>query len=162
MCEFLPSPLTRAESDALIDRIEQGFELLGFGLWAVEVPGATPCIGYVGLSMPGFTAHFTPAVEVGWRLDALHWGRGYATEAAREALRFAFEEVELDEVVSFTVRDNHRSRAVMERLGMTNDPSDDFDHPRLPEGDRLRPHVLYRARSAEWASGPPRRGSVSP
>ena len=100
----------------------------------------------MGLAVPAFEAHFTPAVEVGWRLAAEHWSRGYATEAARAALDYGFTTAGLDEIVSFTVPANSRSRAVMERLGMTHDPADDFDHPRIEPGHPLRRHVLYRKR----------------
>ncbi len=138
--------LSRAESDALADRIAAHFAEHGFGLWAVEAPGVAEFAGFVGLSTPRFAGHFTPCVEVGWRLDADHWGRGWATEAARAALRFGFEEVGLTEIVSFTTRENWASRAVMLRLGMTHDARDDFEHPALGAGDPLRPHVLYRLR----------------
>ena len=148
--EFLPAQLTRAESDAFVDRIEAGFEQNGFGLWAVEVPGDSPFVGFVGLSRPSFDAHFTPAVEVGWRLAAAHWGNGYATEGGRAALAFGFEVLALDEIVSFTVAANNRSRAVMERLGLSREPADEFDHPVLPLGSPLRAHVLYRIRREEW------------
>ena len=143
--EHLPAPLTRAESDAMIARIGEHWGANGFGLWAVEIPGSMAFAGYVGLARPRFEARFTPCVEVGWRLDAAAWGRGYATEAARAALRFGFEAVGLAEIVSFTVPANRRSVSVMVKLGMTRDPRDDFDHPLLPEGHRLRRHVLYRA-----------------
>ena len=142
--EYLPGPLSREESDALIARIETRFEEHGFGLWAVEVAGVAPLIGFIGLSVPRFEAAFTPCVEIGWRLAAEHWGRGYATEGAQAAARFGFEQVGLPDIVSFTVPDNVRSRRVMEKIGMTHDPADDFDHPLLPEGHRLRRHVLYR------------------
>lgn len=146
--EHFPGTMTRAESDAHVDAIAEHFATRGYGLWAVEVPGEAEFIGFVGLSVPRFQAHFTPAVEVGWRLAAEWWGRGYATEAAREAVRFGFEDAGLDEIVSFTAPMNERSRAVMRRLGMTRDPADDFDHPALPAGHRLRRHVLYRLRRA--------------
>lgn len=142
--EYLPAPLARDESDRLADRIESLFAERKFGLWAVEVLQAVPFAGFVGLSVPKFEAHFTPCVEIGWRLAAEHWGRGYATEAARAALDFAFDTLRLPEVVSFTVPENVRSRRVMEKIGMTHDPADDFDHPVLPPGHRLRRHVLYR------------------
>jgi RimJ/RimL family protein N-acetyltransferase len=141
-----PAPLSRAASDALALRERARLAARGWGLWAVEAPEAAPFVGFVGLAEPGFEAHFTPAVEVGWRLAREHWGRGYATEAARAALAFAFAELGLDEVVSFTSPLNVRSRRVMERLGMAHAPDDDFDHPRLPEGHPLRRHVLYRLR----------------
>ena len=140
----MPALLDRRDSDALATRIREQFEQRGFGLWAVEVPGEAPFIGYVGLSVPRFTAHFTPCVEIGWRLARPHWDRGYATEAARATLAFGFENVGLQEIVSFTVPANVRSIAVMQRIGMTHDPADDFDHPSLPVGHSLRRHVLYR------------------
>lgn len=142
--EHFPGTLGREASDVMVSRIEGHFVEHGYGLWAVEVVDGPPFVGFVGLQRVPFEAHFTPAVEVGWRLAAEHWGHGYATEAAREALRYAFAEAGLREVVSMTVPGNLRSRAVMERLGMARDPQDDFDNPRLPEGDPLRRHVLYR------------------
>jgi RimJ/RimL family protein N-acetyltransferase len=145
--EHFPSVLARAESDAAVDRIEAHFERHGFGLWAVEVPDQTPFIGFVGLAVPAFHAHFTPCVEVGWRLAGDSWGRGYATEAARAALTFGFGLLALEEIVSMTVPDNERSRRVMERLGMTHDPADDFDHPSQPDHRR---HVLYRLQAASF------------
>jgi RimJ/RimL family protein N-acetyltransferase len=138
-------PLDRSESDAFVDRIEGHFQRHGFGFWAVEAPGVAPFVGLVGLAIPSFEAHFTPCVEIGWRLAPEHWGLGYATEAARAALGFGFETLGLSEIVAFTVPANQRSRAVMERLGMTHTPADDFLHPMLPAGHPLQPHVLYRA-----------------
>jgi RimJ/RimL family protein N-acetyltransferase len=146
--EFFRSPLNRAESDAMVDRIEKHFGEHGFSLWAIEVPDVAPFIGFAGLSVARFSAPFTPCVEVGWRLAFAHWGHGYATEAARLALCYGFETHGLSEVVSFTSVTNHRSRAVMERLGMRRDPAEDFDYPSLPERHPLRRHVLYRLRSA--------------
>lgn len=144
-----PAPLGRQQSDALAARIDKHFEEHGFGLWAVEVSGGEPCIGFVGLAVPGFGAHFTPCVELGWRLDPAFWNRGLATEAGRAAIDFAFREVGLEELVSFTVPANKASRRVMEKLGMHHAPADDFEHPALPPGHPLRPHVLYRV-----AAGP--------
>jgi RimJ/RimL family protein N-acetyltransferase len=141
---LMPALLDRRESDALATRIREQFEERGFGLWAVEVPGEAPFIGFVGLSVPRFAAAFTPCVEVGWRLARAHWGRGYATEAAGASVAFGFERVGLEEIVSFTAPANIRSIAVMERLGMTHDPADDFDHPSFPVGHPLQRHVLYR------------------
>jgi RimJ/RimL family protein N-acetyltransferase len=151
--EHFPGTMTRAESDAHADRIEEHFAQHGFGLWAVEAPGEVEFAGFVGLAVPRFDVHFTPAVEVGWRLAAEWWGRGYATEAAHEAVRFGFTEAGLAEIVSFTAPANEPSRAVMRRIGMTHDPADDFDHPALPPGHRLRRHVLYRLTRADWAAG---------
>ena len=148
VAEFLPAALTGGASDALAARIQAHFEAHGFGLWAVEAPGVAPFLGFTGLSIPGFQAPFTPCVEIGWRLAARFWGRGYATEAARAALAFGFESLRLPEIVSFTVPGNLRSQRVMEKIGMRRDPDDDFDHPALPEGHPLRRHVLYRVRAA--------------
>ena len=142
--EHFPSLLSAAESDAMLARICAHFEIHGFGLWALELPGVTALAGFVGLAVPAFEAAFTPCVEIGWRLLPEYWGLGYASEAAACACRYGFDTLGLDEIVSFTVPANTRSRAVMERLGMTHDPLDDFDHPRLPPGDRLSRHVLYR------------------
>jgi RimJ/RimL family protein N-acetyltransferase len=141
---YLPGPLSREASDALAARIEAGFELHGFGLWAVEAPGIAPFIGFTGFAVPRFGAHFTPAVEIGWRIGVEYQNRGYATEAARAALAYGFGTLGLDEVVSFTVPANRASRRVMEKVGMTHDPADDFDHPLLGPGHPLRRHVLYR------------------
>jgi ribosomal-protein-alanine N-acetyltransferase len=138
--------LTAEESDAFVDRIEHQFEQHGWGLWAVEVVGNGAFAGFVGLWPATFEAHFTPAVEVGWRLAHEHWGRGYATEGAQGALAYGFDVLGLEEIVSFTSVANTRSRRVMERLGMRNDPADDFDHPSIAAGHRLRRHVLYRLR----------------
>lgn len=142
--QFLPSVLSRAESDTLVARIQDGFRRHGFGWWAVEVVSSQQFAGFVGLHVPAFEAPFTPCVEIGWRLAAEHWGHGYATEGASAALGHGFGPRALGEIVSFTVPANLRSRAVMERLGMTRDPGEDFDHPRLPAGHPLRRHVLYR------------------
>lgn len=142
--EHFPETLRRGQSDELVEKIEAGFEANGFGLWAVEVRVTGEFVGFTGLDVPGFEAHFTPAVEVGWRLARSAWGNGYATEAARGALAFGFEELGLKEIVSFTTPANRRSRAVMERLGMSHDPQDDFEHPGLPVGHPQRGHVLYR------------------
>lgn len=147
--EFLPAA-SRADIDAFIQRIKAHFAEHGFGWWAVEVPGVAPFIGYVGLTVPRFEAPFMPAIEIGWRLASAHWGKGYATEGAKAALEFGFSQLGFDEIVSFTVPANTRSRRVMERLGMTHDPAEDFDHPRLPEGHALRRHVLYRLGRARW------------
>jgi len=147
--EYLPGPFSRADSDALVARCRDHFDRHGFGPWAVEIPGVVSFAGFIGLSIPTFEAHFTPCVEVGWRLARECWGAGYATEGAVAALKAGFEQLGLEEIVSFTVPENRRSRAVMERLGMRRNPGDDFDHPSLPEGHMLRPHVLYRIRGVD-------------
>jgi RimJ/RimL family protein N-acetyltransferase len=149
--EYFPATLTREESDAGIDRVEAHFACHGFGVWAAELRGTGELIGFIGLNLPEFEAPFTSqstaAVEIGWRLAAEHWGKGLATEGARAALHDAFTELRLQEVVSFTTVNNQRSRRVMEKLGMTRNPADDFDHPAVPEGHPLRRHVLYRLRN---------------
>jgi RimJ/RimL family protein N-acetyltransferase len=153
--EFFPAPLTRAESDRLVrERIVPHFARRGYGLWAVEVPGVTAFAGFVGLLEQTFPAWFTPCVEVGWRLDARHWGRGYATEGARAAVAYGFEVAGLDEIVSMTAMANVRSIAVMRRLGMA--PAGEFEHPNVPAGHPLRAHVLYRLRNDEE---PPQRAA---
>lgn len=142
--EFYPAPLTREQSDAAVDRIEAHFARHGFGLWAAEFRASGRFLGYIGLAVPPFHAHFTPCVEIGWRLAADYWGHGLATEGAHAVLHHAFHQLSLPEVVSFTTPANLRSIRVMEKLGMTRNPADDFDHPNLPEGLPLRRHVLYR------------------
>jgi len=152
--EFFPGMLTRDESEALVGRLRQHWKERGLGLWAVEVRGGAPCIGFVGLMVPKFKAHFTPCVEIGWRLAAEHWGRGFATEGARAALAFGFEELHLVEIVSFTTVANQRSRRVMERLGMSRNPADDFERESIPVGHPVRPHVLYRLTREAWVGCP--------
>jgi RimJ/RimL family protein N-acetyltransferase len=147
--EYLSAPLTRAESDGFADEIEARFTRDGYGLWAVEPltgPDAGTFAGFVGLNPVRPNLPPAPAVEVGWRLARHTWGRGYATEGGEASIRFGFERVRLEEIVSFTSVGNIRSRAVMERLGMTHDPADDFIHPDLAAGDPLREHVLFRIR----------------
>jgi ribosomal-protein-alanine N-acetyltransferase len=152
--EFLSRRLSRDESDASAARIRTGIEKRGFGFWAVEVKEpaerAVPFIGFVGLSIPSFEAHFTPCVEIGWRLAKEHWGFGYATEAAAASLGYAFEKLTLQQIVAFTVPLNKRSIRVMERIGMTRDCAGDFEHPKLPPGHPLRQHVLYRVNRTDW------------
>lgn len=144
---MLGPPMSRAQSDAMIERVEAHFDEHGFGFWCVEAVGTPwPCVGLVGLAVARFDAPFTPCVEIGWRIARPAWGLGYAPEAARAALAFAWETLGLDEVVSFTAEINERSRRVMDKIGLVRDPGGDFAHPRLVEGDPLRPHVLYRGR----------------
>ncbi|RJG14305.1 N-acetyltransferase [Pseudomonas cavernicola] len=148
--EYFPACLTRAQSDALAARIQAHFDQHGFGLWALERQDSGAFIGFTGLLQVGFTAAFTPAVEIGWRLAREHWGQGFAREAAQAALACGFARLQLAELVSFTVPANRRSRAVMAALGMQHDPQDDFDHPTLPLGHPLRRHVLYRLNREQW------------
>jgi RimJ/RimL family protein N-acetyltransferase len=144
--EFYPSVLNREESDANAAVYVTHWERYGFGRWTIVVPGVTEFAGIVGPMYVPFEAAFTPAVEIGWRLAQSCWGQGYATEAARAGCEFCFGALGLSEILAFTVPNNVRSRRVMERLGMTHSPVDDFDNPMLPEGHPMRRHVLYRLR----------------
>ena len=142
--EHFPSTMARKESDALADRFHAGIDERGWGIWVAERKEDGEFIGFIGLAPVSFQAEFTPAVEIGWRLDRPYWGHGYATEGARACLDYAFRTPGLDRVVSFTAFTNRRSEAVMVRIGMRR--VGEFDHPRLPEGHHLRRHVLYEVR----------------
>jgi RimJ/RimL family protein N-acetyltransferase len=142
--EFFPAKLTPEETDQLIDRIEQHFDSHDFGIYAAELIETGKFIGFIGLNIPRFEASFMPAVEIGWRLAHTHWGKGLATEGARAVVQHAFQNLKLPSLVSFTTAANLRSRRVMENIGMVHDPASDFDHPDLPAGHPLHPHVLYR------------------
>jgi len=142
--EHYVAPWTEAETDAFIERNNARFAEQGFGQWIVEVRGETEFAGYVGMTIATFDAPFTPAPEIGWRLAHDYWGHGYATEAARAVLDCGYRELGFDEIVAFTTTGNLRSQRVMEKLGMTRDPADDFDHPNVPVGHPIRRHVLYR------------------
>jgi ribosomal-protein-alanine N-acetyltransferase len=142
--QHFPSTLTREQSDALVARIRRGFAEDGYGLWALEVRKTGEFIGFTGLALQTFPAPFNPSVEVGWRLQRSAWSHGYASEAARVALGVGFDDFGLDEIVSMTAVTNLRSQRVMERIGMTRDPADDFLHPNVADGHRVQPHVLYR------------------
>jgi ribosomal-protein-alanine N-acetyltransferase len=149
--EFQPGILSREQSDQLVDRIEAHIRQRGFGLYAAELRKEHRFIGFIGLSVPTFQAAFTPCVEIGWRLAADTWGQGLATEGGHSVVRHSFEVLGLKEIVSFTATINTRSQRVMQKLGMTRDPAEDFDHPKLPEGHPLRRHVLYRLQRSAWA-----------
>lgn len=153
------APLSRHESDDLIDEIEARFDQHGFGLWAVERTHDRRLLGFTGLAISDFDAPFCPAVDIGWTLARDAWGHGYATEGATATLDYAFGGLHLDEVVAHTTNLNERSRAVMRRLGMTHDPADDFDGPWYPVGHPRRRFVLYRITSRDWRE---RRPSRSP
>jgi RimJ/RimL family protein N-acetyltransferase len=142
--EFFPGRLSREATEERVDRIEAHFIEHGFGLWAVEIVGITPFAGMLGLAVPPFQTAFTPCVEVAWRLQREHWNRGYATEGGTAALEFGFGALGLKEVLSYTVPANLASRRVMEKIGMTHSPAEDFDHPLVPDGHPLKRHVLYR------------------
>lgn len=147
--KFYPEPLSRSESDAMANRCRSLIAERGWGLWAVEKKDTHEFIGYVGLHVPASELPISPCVEVGWRLAAEHWGKGFATEAARGALRTGFESLALLEIVSFTSIGNLRSRAVMERLGMRQ-TDESFEHPAIPVGSALRKHCLYRLSRDQW------------
>ncbi|MGA8304950.1 MAG: GNAT family N-acetyltransferase [Candidatus Acidiferrales bacterium] len=148
--EYLGGTMSRDRSDEVADRIEAHFRAHGFGLCAAELAESGEFIGFIGLAVPNFEAAFTPCVEIGWRLAAEYWGAGLATEGTREIVRYAFEELGLPELVSLTAIGNERSRRVMAKLGMTHDAAENFDHPRLPAGDPLCRHVLYRLTREKW------------
>ena len=148
---FFPAPLTRAESDAMVDRCEAYIAERGWGFWAVETKATSEFIGMAGLHVTAPELPFSPCVEIGWRLAEKHWGKGFATEAARGALRVGFERLGVPEIVSFTAVNNVRSRAVMERLGML-EAQDTFDHPAIPLGHALCKHCLYRCSRERWLS----------
>lgn len=147
--EFFPAPLDRAASDAMADRCQSLISERGWGLWAVETKAVDEFIGFVGLHTPGPELLCFPCVEVGWRLAFPHWGKGFATEAAKGALRVGFEQLGLAEIVSYTAVCNNRSRAVMERLHMQKEAKP-FEHPSVPVGSRLREHCLYRLSREQW------------
>lgn len=144
--EFFPTILTVENSDKFARENQHSLDNSGIGLFAVEVKNGEPFIGFIGLAIPKFTAHFTPCVEIGWRLAFPHWGKGYATEGANAILKYAFNIIGLQEIVSFTSTVNRRSQAVMRKIGMVNNPSDNFLHPSslIPDGNILKKHVLYR------------------
>jgi ribosomal-protein-alanine N-acetyltransferase len=150
--EFFEKTLTRAETETLIARIERGFRERGYGLWALELPGEAKLAGFVGIIDVDSRLPCAPAVEIGWRLGREFWGRGLASEAARRVVEHSFGQLRLDSLVATTSVPNARSRAVMERLGMTRDPAEDFIHPGLPAGHALGPHVLYRLAAGDWAA----------
>ncbi len=148
--EHFPAPLTRSASDAHIEEMKRRFARGEPSLWAVEVTDSGTFVGFTGLFAPSFDASFTPCVEVGWRFARDAWGKGYATEAAAAAITFGFDEHGLDEILSFATTTNLPSQRVMQRLGMTHDPADDFDHPRVDPASPLCRHVLYRLTRAAW------------
>jgi RimJ/RimL family protein N-acetyltransferase len=142
--EHLPPMSSRAESDAMADRFESLIHERGWGLWALELKQSGQFIGFVGLHVPAPELPFSPAVEIGWRLAPDHWGKGLASEAARQAIHVGFTQLDLREIVSYTTLGNLRSQAVMKRLGMQR--AGEFEHPRLPLDSPLRAHCLYRLR----------------
>jgi RimJ/RimL family protein N-acetyltransferase len=142
--EFFPASLSQDETAAMIQLIQERSMKNGFCFWAAELKSTGEFIGFIGLNIPGMETHFTPCVEIGWRIDFKFWGKGYAPEGALACLKYGFSTLNLNEIVSFTTVNNLKSRRVMEKIGMTYDPQGDFDHPKVQEGHPLRRHVLYR------------------
>lgn len=157
---YFAAPLTRAESDAWAGGQQEHIDAHGWGFWAVERRDAPGCIGAVGLKHVPWKAAFTPAVEIGWRIAPACQGQGYAEEAARLSLDAGFGPVGLSGIVAFTVPANEASRRLMEKLGMS--AAGTFEHPRLPEGHHLRPHLLYRLTREAWTRGARRAGGHRP
>lgn len=151
--EYFPVLQDLEKTKQLINKFTQHFEEHGYTFYAVELKEDHTFIGFVGLSMASFEAHFTPAIEIGWRIASKYWGKGYATEAAQAVLHYAFTQLNLDEVVSFTVEDNTRSWRVMEKIGLRRSEADNFDHPNVDKDSPLRRHVLYRLRKDNYFSG---------
>ncbi len=147
--EHFPARLDRERSDALALRFKAMIDDRGWGVWALERKAGGEFIGFVGLNIPSDELPFSPCVEIAWRLAQGYWHQGYASEAARVALRFGFVELDLEEIVAFTSLGNLRSQAVMARLGMRRSP-ENFQHPALPEGHPLREHCLYRLARGDW------------
>lgn len=148
--QYYPSTLSLAETKTYIEKITAHLKQHGFGLYACALQDTNEFIGYVGLNIPSFNAHFTPCVEIGWRIAFQHWGKGYAPEAARAVLKIGFENFNLNKIVSFTAKQNMRSRRVMEKLGMEHNPAEDFHHPNLPPDHALSLHALYRLKKSDW------------
>jgi len=144
VCKFLPTTLSKLESNSLATKIITDLDKYGFGLFAIKRKDTKTFIGFTGLNIPGFWAHFMPAVEIGWRLAYNHWGQGFATEAAIAVRNYAFNELKLKELASFTTIHNHRSEKIMQKIGMTHNEADNFNHPKLPKSHPLSPHILYR------------------
>jgi 3-dehydroquinate dehydratase/shikimate dehydrogenase len=148
--EYFPGLQTREESDASVSLISNHIEKFGWGLWAASLAETGEFIGFIGLNNVPLQVKFVPAVEIGWRLAFKYWEKGYATEGALACLRYGFETLKLNEIVSYASAENARSRAVMQKIGMHRESEDDFNHPNLPEGHPLRLHVLYRLERDEW------------
>lgn len=153
--QYFPEPMSRENSEQLVRRCIAKQEQDGFCMAPIEVKATGEFLGLVGLNRPTYAAPlpFDPCVEIGWRMKQTAWGKGYATEAAREWLRFGFETIGLDEIVAFTIPTNLPSRKVMERIGMTQDLEGDFLHPSLEPDHPIARHVLYRLSSASWLAG---------
>ena len=141
---FYPNLLSRKESDNFVCKASSQIDENGYSFWAIELKESSKLIGTMGIADVHFKEHFTPAVEIAWRLASQYWGFGYATEAAKAVFDYGYKELNLKEIVSFTVPENKRSIRVMEKIGLSRDPQRDFYHPKLPREHRLSRHVLYR------------------
>ena len=153
---YFSSRLTREESDASVARFIRMYTLDGYGFMATELRETDEFIGLLGIQRMSFLlpGHSAPAVEIGWRFNEKSWGKGLATEGARACLDLAFGQFRLPEVVAFTTPANLPSRRVMEKLGMTRNPDDDFDDPRIPADNPCQRHVLYRIQKSDWRLSP--------
>lgn len=151
--EYFPKLLNREEVRAMITRLEKHFDEKGFGLFCAELKSTHECVGFVGMQVPAFDTHFSPCVEIGWRLSHKVWGQGLAGEGAKRVLEFAFKDLKMKEVLALASKINARSRRVMEKLGMHYVPEYDFEHPRLEPGSAIRPHVSYRIRAEDFLAG---------
>jgi RimJ/RimL family protein N-acetyltransferase len=151
---YFPSVMNRAQSDGMARRMQAHFVTHGFGYWVLERHAQPGLLGVLGLQRVGFAATFTPAVEIGWRIQRAHWRQGYALEAAQAVLAYAFAGLQLAEVLAFTVPANLPSQALMQRLGLERNPDEDFAHPLLPVGHPLRNHWLYRLGRERWLAQP--------
>ena len=144
VCEFLPNVLSQEETLTSVIKIQSHFKKHAFGLFAVELISTKTFIGFVGLKYFSFDSHFTPSVELAWRLSWKNWGQGLATEAAQKVTQYGFETLGLPEILAITAKNNQRSRRVMEKLGMFTNEDENFLHPQLEYSHPLAEHVLYR------------------
>ena len=148
--EYFPELQNLEATKKLIIRINNHFEKYGYTVYATERKDSSECIGFIGLFTPEFESHFTPTTEIGWRLSSKHWGQGFATEGAQAVLDYAFKELKIPEIVSFTAAGNAKSIRVMEKIGLQHNENDDFDHPKLDDDSPLKRHVLYRLRREKY------------
>lgn len=148
--EYFPKPLSREESAEFLERLLAHYDTHGYCYFATELLETGELLGFVGLAYQTYDADFTPAVDIGWRLKKEFWGKAYATEGAKRCLKYAFEELELEQVISTCPLVNKRSERVMKKIGMIK--MGEFEHPRLQENPELQPCVLYRITKKDWRS----------
>lgn len=148
--EFYAKVLTQKESNTIAEKIQKDYAEHGYGFWAVEAPDVASFIGYIGLNYWNLEMDFAPCIDIGWRIASLYWGFGYATEGAKEVLRYGFKELNLEEIVGMATIKNHRSQRLMERLNMKHDPKENFHHPMLKKSDPLSLRTLYRLSKRSW------------